>query len=331
MTNCTCPSGDGSLRWPCPAHPPLLDPIDEILQALDLARGQIDGAEIAPAFYNFDYLTGIMQMARELKQPTEVIAEPVATVGSCYQLLWAGGSPIASLVKRHNLKPGSELYAAPVAAQVQPCQHRFMWFGDQKKQRCADCCIIEPDDQAQQDAASIHLQDLKNAVTQNTELRQQLNLMEEHARGKCWRWQGDGTDDLSTMGNRMGVLIYACDLRALLAAQQSVSGADGLDERSAFEEWAAGIEIYVGRYKKTGEYVSGEAELAYNAWKARAALVEGKAQCRCIRYGKGNPHWPCKLHPERQPASSDHIAGAGNMINQDASKADTARKEQSCE
>ena len=20
--NCTCPSGDGSLRWPCPAHPP---------------------------------------------------------------------------------------------------------------------------------------------------------------------------------------------------------------------------------------------------------------------------------------------------------------------
>lgn len=49
-----------------------------------------------------------------------VSAEPVATVGSCYQLLWVGGSPIASLVKRHNLKPGSELYAAPVAAQAQP-------------------------------------------------------------------------------------------------------------------------------------------------------------------------------------------------------------------
>lgn len=26
MNNCTCPSGDGSLRWPCPKHPP------EILQ-----------------------------------------------------------------------------------------------------------------------------------------------------------------------------------------------------------------------------------------------------------------------------------------------------------
>ena len=22
MTTCTCPSGDGSLRWPCPTHPP---------------------------------------------------------------------------------------------------------------------------------------------------------------------------------------------------------------------------------------------------------------------------------------------------------------------
>ena len=23
---CTCPSGDGSLCWPCPAHPPLPEP-----------------------------------------------------------------------------------------------------------------------------------------------------------------------------------------------------------------------------------------------------------------------------------------------------------------
>jgi hypothetical protein len=26
---CTCPSGDGSLRWPCPAHPPELPPLPE--------------------------------------------------------------------------------------------------------------------------------------------------------------------------------------------------------------------------------------------------------------------------------------------------------------
>lgn len=22
-SGCTCPSGDGSLRWPCPVHPPI--------------------------------------------------------------------------------------------------------------------------------------------------------------------------------------------------------------------------------------------------------------------------------------------------------------------
>jgi hypothetical protein len=26
MTACTCPSGDGSLRWPCPSHPPMTTP-----------------------------------------------------------------------------------------------------------------------------------------------------------------------------------------------------------------------------------------------------------------------------------------------------------------
>lgn len=30
QVTCTCPSGDGSLRWPCPAHPPAegLDTVD---------------------------------------------------------------------------------------------------------------------------------------------------------------------------------------------------------------------------------------------------------------------------------------------------------------
>ncbi|WP_395029746.1 hypothetical protein [Alcaligenes aquatilis] len=99
--------------------------------------------------------------------------------------------------------------------------------------------------QAQPDAASIHLQDLKNEVAQNKELRQQISLLEEHARGECWRWQGDGTDDLSTMGNRMGVLIYACDLRALLAAQQPVSGADGVQYQG--EPWRGWACQYPGK------------------------------------------------------------------------------------
>lgn len=75
MTTCTCPSGDGSLRWPCPAHPPTPTPIDEILRALDIARGQLSGDEAAPEFYDFDYLTRVMQMARELKQVIPVKKE----------------------------------------------------------------------------------------------------------------------------------------------------------------------------------------------------------------------------------------------------------------
>lgn len=80
-----------------------------------------------------------------------VSAEPVAVVGADFTLLWAGAGPIAPLVQRHGLKVGSQLYATPVAAQgVQPCQHRFMHFGDQKRRRCADCCMVEPDGQEQQ-------------------------------------------------------------------------------------------------------------------------------------------------------------------------------------
>ncbi|MFG0610785.1 hypothetical protein [Delftia sp. WSY_14] len=67
------------------------------------------------------------------------------------------------------------------------------------------------------DAETIHLQDLKNAMAECQELRQQLTLMDEQQAGTVWRWQADGRDQLATMGNRMGVLIYACDLRALLA------------------------------------------------------------------------------------------------------------------
>ncbi|WLD64721.1 hypothetical protein [Pseudomonas sp. OVF7] len=27
------------------------------------------------------------------------------------------------------------------------------------------------------------------------------------------------------------------------------------------------------------------------------ALLDEPSECRCKRYGKGNPHWPCPVHP----------------------------------
>lgn len=95
--------------------------------------------------------------------------------------------------------------------------------------------------------------DLKNAIDTATELREQLRLMEEQARNEVWRWQADGADDLATMGNRMGVLIYASDLRNLIATPQipapteqqaydmGAKGAPATDaERLLFEAWMRG-------------------------------------------------------------------------------------------
>lgn len=135
---------------------------------------------------------------------------------------WQGsGSPVSAVALTEPQRNG-------INWAIQTLEHRHwsndLYLASHLRQLLYDHAAA----QAQPDAASIHLQDLKNEVAQNKELRQQISLLEEHARGECWRWQGDGTDDLSTMGNRMGVLIYACDLRALLAAQQPVSGADGL-------------------------------------------------------------------------------------------------------
>lgn len=38
-----------------------------------------------------------------------------------------------------------------------------------------------------------------------------------------------------------------------------------------------------------------------NGWAAMEelrALLDKQAECRCKRYGKDNPHWPCLVHAE---------------------------------
>lgn len=84
------------------------------------------------------------------------------------------------------------------------------------------------------DAETIHLQDLKNALAECRELRQQVRLMDEQQAGSVWRWQADGRDQLETMGNHMGVLIRACDLRALVAGAAPAVDAPG-ERDAAFE------------------------------------------------------------------------------------------------
>ncbi|MFG0602439.1 hypothetical protein ACF8PL_18840 [Delftia sp. WSY_4] len=102
------------------------------------------------------------------------------------------------------------------------------------------------------DAETIHLQDLKNALAKCKELRQQLTLMDEHQAGTVWRWQADSQDKLETMGNRMGVLIYACDLRALLAGAAPAVDADPLGLRDVGEAFMQAIERNSDALKAVG-------------------------------------------------------------------------------
>jgi len=46
---CTCPSGDGSLRWPCPEHPPVVDDTAAI-SALREARAETWDEAISAVF-----------------------------------------------------------------------------------------------------------------------------------------------------------------------------------------------------------------------------------------------------------------------------------------
>ena len=51
---CTCPSGDGSLRWPCPVHPPSGKLIgNEVLEWL-LADGDRCASVVADAYDAWD-------------------------------------------------------------------------------------------------------------------------------------------------------------------------------------------------------------------------------------------------------------------------------------
>ena len=50
----------------------------------------------------------------------------------------------------------------------------------------------------------------------------QIELLKEHERGHIWMWQGDGSDNLSSMSNGMAVLIRADQLRAQQAAAPGV-------------------------------------------------------------------------------------------------------------
>jgi hypothetical protein len=150
-------------------------------------------------------------------------------------------------------RPSPLVYAAQPSAQAQPLAKDVIdclplrlspengydaaWcagFNDGVRQSRENIERIYTSFQAQPSGAA---QDLEHAKADVVRLTAQIRLLEEQIKGEVWRWQGDGTDDLASMGNRMGVLIHACDLRALLSQAQP-SGNAGEVDATKWQGWA---------------------------------------------------------------------------------------------
>ena len=66
--------------------------------------------------------------------------EAVAVIGDTFSLLWASGDAISDIAKRHGLKVGSKLYAAPQPpAQAEPCDMGPICIGCEPRGPRGEC------------------------------------------------------------------------------------------------------------------------------------------------------------------------------------------------
>ena len=70
----------------------------------------------------------------------------------------------------------------------------------------------------------------------------QVELLKEYERGHYWLWHGDGSDNLHSMSNGMGVLIRADKLRAIMAQAGRESAAPGAQQDAILEHLKAARE-----------------------------------------------------------------------------------------
>lgn len=84
-SNCTCPSGDGSLRWPCPAHPPTTPSPAEVAKAAIQHAAHQPAQEQIITNEQWTRLDRVEAEANRLLaqvQPAQERAEPVAWVSA---------------------------------------------------------------------------------------------------------------------------------------------------------------------------------------------------------------------------------------------------------
>lgn len=122
IPSCTCPSGDGSLRWPCPEHPPagtVAGDVRQLQLALDaLLQPWLDAAEWLCA--RIEYLSGILlDWLQYAGRQLAAVARFAGTYLSRPQLDAPAGEPTA----------GGELpagYADTVTLDIDPDMSKFV-------------------------------------------------------------------------------------------------------------------------------------------------------------------------------------------------------------
>lgn len=86
---------------------------EDAWEIAELVRIDLDRQSCPDAYMRIAMESVVKHLAA--RQP---VGEPVAVVGADFDLFWIGSGPIAPLVERNGLRPGSKLYAAPPAQAV---------------------------------------------------------------------------------------------------------------------------------------------------------------------------------------------------------------------
>lgn len=121
-----------------------VEQLKKIHRDLDACQKVIWLAGCRPRGYGFDpsYVTDAQERLKEIEA---LLAE------SAPQALKMPAQVTAAMWRAAHVSmetDGDLALALQEALNAAPqCRHRFMYFGDQKKRRCADCCVVEGNEQ----------------------------------------------------------------------------------------------------------------------------------------------------------------------------------------
>ncbi len=114
---CTCPSGDGSLRWPCPVHPPADYPISSAIRDVIAERQrQVDKGH-TPASDD-EYIDGVLALGGAAYAVSGAGMEHVSTYRQRAKRLWSFPcetfNPAGNANRRHDLVRGAAMIVAEI-------------------------------------------------------------------------------------------------------------------------------------------------------------------------------------------------------------------------